>query len=110
MRDAAALVPPLSWLAVWNRQLIRAKSGDADDEQEEHGDGEEQQQEREIDELHRSGVIYGRIYQREPGQEADTAHSDAGHERDLLARRIGLAQGLVDFTRCVSVPFYVHKK
>lgn len=75
MRDAAGLAPPLSWLAVWNRQLIARQDEEGEDE-----DSESQA----IDHIHRAGVLYSKSY------------SD---NRALLARRIGLAQGLVDFTR-----------
>lgn len=97
MRDAAGLAPPLAWLAVWNRHIQsdinekRETAGEEDDAAVEH-DGDEQdgdndnEQEPERD---RSGVLYGRIYS--PVEE--------GQERDLLARRVGLAQGLIDFTR-----------
>lgn len=92
MRDAAGLAPPLAWLAVWNRHIQsdinekRETAGEEDDAAVEHDGDDDNEQEPERD---RSGVLYGRIYS--PVEE--------GQERDLLARRVGLAQGLIDFTR-----------
>jgi hypothetical protein len=80
MRDAAGLAPPLSWLAVWNRQLIAR----VDDEDEDNDNDNDESQA--IDHIHRAGVLYSKSYTG---------------DRALLARRIGLAQGLVDFTRWV---------
>lgn len=98
MRDAAGLVAPLSWLAVWNRQLIARKNGR---EEAEDDDNDEDA----YDPLARAGVLYATICRNGPSMhDADAASSgtsqeDARSQRDLLARRIGLAQGLVDFTR-----------
>lgn len=101
MRDAVAIVPPVAWLAVWNRNIDtagssnkKAERGTADDNEEEDDDTE---QERD-----RSGVLYSRIYNAGPTADMPTATADSiddRTQRDLLSRRIGLAQGLIDFTR-----------
>lgn len=110
MRDAVAIVPPVAWLAVWNRNITIHRKQEKSKEW--HSGDEEDQDDEEDDDngndnpdRNRSGVLYGRIYRSNDGGGA--AHGDTEDDRtqgDLLTRRIGLAQGLIDFTRCFHAP------
>lgn len=105
MRDAASLVAPLSWLAVWNRQLGGKKDSSSSSEREEQYGNDDNDDDHDYDPLARAGVLYATICQTGPSSPSpagpDTVRSDHDerNQRDLLARRVGLAQGLVDFTR-----------
>jgi hypothetical protein len=92
MREAAPLKPPIAWLAIWNRQLRQ----DRRQQQREDNDDDNDDDHDDNDFEERAGVLYSRVY----GKEQQLSSTDFKHEQDLSARRIGLAQGLIDFTRC----------
>lgn len=106
MRDAVAIVPPVAWLAVWNRNITIDRKQENGKEQ--HGDDDEDRDDKDDDnddsDRNRSGVLYGRIYRSDGGAAAPGDTEDDRAQRDLLTRRIGLAQGLIDFTRCIYAP------
>lgn len=79
-------VTGLSWLAVWNRSLTAEAAAKRDDN-DDYGEGSSADRERD-----ESGVLCALSFA--------AVRTETAQEQDILARRVGLAQGLVDFARC----------
>ena len=76
----------VAWLAIWNRELAAStQDGDSEDAQGSEADSDQ------------AGILYTSV----------PSGTDSNSE-SIAARRIGLAQGLVDFTRCV-LNFCIHR-
>ena len=77
----------VSWLAVWNRDLPRKPDSKQRDEPEDQGDdGEEHAADDDA-----AGVLYA--------WSTDLRDAAQGIADPVMSRRIGLAQGLIDFSR-----------
>lgn len=87
----------LSWLGIWNRALSggskgKGRQGEQDDALDDAAGAASDVQEEE-DEQDESGLLY-----------ACTGPGVPSMDKATLGRRIGLAQGLMDFSRCVAYP------
>jgi len=74
MEGSEGIQAELAWMAVWNRSLV-GKEGESDD-----GDS--------------AGILCA-------FSTGTSSSCSSSADRELISRRVGLAQGLVDFTRCV---------
>lgn len=84
----------VAWLAIWNRDLARTKRQRQHDSDEENDDGDNNNNiDDDADDA--AGVLFAWSRDIDPSKAIDDP---------VMSRRIGLAQGLLDFSGCVCGP------